>query len=64
MIFIKGASGFEAKKAINYELEAHSYRGGEGKQNGDGEKWGDSRQFKWQKRKEYCLLIKLEWLVT
>ena len=31
MIFIKGAMCFEAKKAINYELEAHSHGGGEKK---------------------------------
>ena len=29
MIFIKGARCFEAKKAINHELKAHGYRGGE-----------------------------------
>ena len=27
MIFIKGAKEFEAKKAITYELEAHSHDG-------------------------------------
>ena len=31
LIFIKRASGFEAKKAITYELEAHSHRGEERK---------------------------------
>ena len=31
MIFIKGVRGFEAKKAINHELEAHGYRGDERK---------------------------------
>ena len=25
---LKGAKGFEAKKAINYEFEAHSHGGG------------------------------------
>ena len=28
-IFIKGVSGFETKKTINHELEAHGYGGGE-----------------------------------
>ena len=29
LIFIKGARRFEAKKAINHELKAHGYGGGE-----------------------------------
>ena len=35
MIFIKGATCFKVKKAINYELEAHSLGGG-GEENEEG----------------------------
>ena len=35
LVFVKRASYFEAKKAINHELEAHGYGGGEEKDKED-----------------------------
>ena len=49
LIFIKGARCFEAKKAINYELGAHSH-GGLEEEDGDGKVGG--RWPKFQRGKE------------
>ena len=63
MIFIKGVRYFEAKKAINYELEAHSHGGGE-KKNGDRENGrGSGQNFGEKKGKSVGFFDKLVWLI-
>ena len=63
---MKGTSGFEAKKATNYELEAHSH-GGVEEEDEDGEKMGESGQkFQGQMGKLCWLscLVKLAYLLS
>ena len=56
MIFIKGARYFEAKKAINYELEAHSHSGDEERKMEIKRNWGDGRSLK-EKKGRKCWLL-------